>query len=374
MPAPNKPRRSRRAAYADVELELTRLTFRNYTPSVLLGNIAAISATLMMATQYADFWLWKLTWVMIVICCARTWYAFAFDERRSPQLTLHAARRQQRIWATVTILFSACMAACALYTFARHESIAESICIMGIFALTSAMSSRMTVQPRVLRNCGLIMLGSLAAALLLYADPLLARAGAMVCLFYAVIHSSAIDTKFEIAVEHLRLQHKLRELAERDPLTGLANRRHFEARLAGMCAEAQTFAVLYLDLDRFKRVNDAFGHPVGDVLLQRVGERISGLIRSSDLLARLGGDEFAILQHPVASEEHAQTLAARINRELALPFEIAGHQVEVGSSIGIRMASAKDCDPSRLLNQADQALYRVKQAGGGGFRIGEFQN
>jgi diguanylate cyclase (GGDEF)-like protein len=274
----------------------------------------------------------------------------------------------------MTILFSTCMAVCTLHTFARHEAIAGSLCIMGTFALTSAMSARTTFQPRVLQSCGLIMLGSLGAALLLYASPLLGRAGAMLCLFYAFIHFSAIGTKFEITVEHLRMQHKLRELAERDTLTGLANRRYFHTRLAELCAEISPFAVLYMDLDRFKRVNDTYGHAVGDILLQRVSGRLSALIRSTDLLARLGGDEFAILQHPVSQNSDAQALATRINQEIAIPFEIEGHQVEVGSSVGIRVVDDLEREPSRLLNLADQALYQVKQAGGGGFRIGEFQN
>jgi diguanylate cyclase (GGDEF)-like protein len=129
-----------------------------------------------------------------------------------------------------------------------------------------------------------------------------------------------------------------------------------------------------MDLDRFKRVNDTYGHAVGDILLQRVSGRLSALIRSTDLLARLGGDEFAILQHPVSQNSDAQALATRINQEIAIPFEIEGHQVEVGSSVGIRVVDDLEREPSRLLNLADQALYQVKQAGGGGFRIGEFQN
>jgi diguanylate cyclase (GGDEF)-like protein len=123
--------------------------------------------------------------------------------------------------------------------------------------------------------------------------------------------------------------------------------------------------VLYLDLDRFKSVNDTLGHPVGDALLCAVTERLGRLVRGTDTVARLGGDEFAILQVGAQQPTGAKALAARIIESLAQPFEIDGHQIVIGTSVGVALAPTDGREPDQLLKNADMALYRAKADGRG---------
>jgi diguanylate cyclase len=158
------------------------------------------------------------------------------------------------------------------------------------------------------------------------------------------------------------LSNKYRYDALHDALTGLPNRTHFQLRL-GEVAEKQPFAVLYLDFDRFKGVNDSFGHAVGDALLRAIATRLQGCLRPGDLVARLGGDEFAVLLLDPASEEDAVGVAERLIQTFAVPFEIDNHTLYCTSSIGVVLSEAERSSPEDVLRDADIAMYRAKAAG-----------
>jgi diguanylate cyclase (GGDEF)-like protein/PAS domain S-box-containing protein len=169
--------------------------------------------------------------------------------------------------------------------------------------------------------------------------------------------------------ERKAAEDKITLLARTDGLTGLANRSTFTERLSQAYAAAQRgalpFAILYLDLDKFKPVNDTFGHPIGDLLLQQVAQRLKSCTRESDLVARLGGDEFAILQGEIKEPANAGALAAKIQTALALPFSVNGNQINISVSIGISpyVAGNATAGAETMLAQADLALYRSKDAG-----------
>ncbi|WP_084413087.1 diguanylate cyclase domain-containing protein [Fulvimarina manganoxydans] len=164
---------------------------------------------------------------------------------------------------------------------------------------------------------------------------------------------------------------RLDQLARHDALTGLANRFAFEAALAARCAEAgpgtPRFALLYLDLDRFKEVNDLFGHPTGDELLCAVARRIEREVGTSDVVARLGGDEFGILVPKVGSKVHLDSLCRRIVAALATPFDISNQRVDVGVSIGLALSEGTVERAESIVRRADKALYRQKRAGRNGY-------
>jgi diguanylate cyclase (GGDEF)-like protein len=167
-------------------------------------------------------------------------------------------------------------------------------------------------------------------------------------------------------------ERKIAYLAHHDLLTGLANRALFRDQLRHAVTTtpaAKCFAMLCLDLDRFKAVNDSFGHPVGDALLLAVADRLRAAVRGGDTVARLGGDEFVILQLNVSDPSETIALARRIVAEIDKPFMIEGHLLSIGVSIGIAMASGERRNPEQLLKCADQALYHSKQAGRGTWRI-----
>ncbi|MET3525788.1 diguanylate cyclase (GGDEF)-like protein/PAS domain S-box-containing protein [Phenylobacterium koreense] len=169
-------------------------------------------------------------------------------------------------------------------------------------------------------------------------------------------------------------QEKMIHMARHDALTELPNRVLFRERLERVLADNRSpnqTAVLYIDLDGFKDVNDTAGHGAGDVLLRLVAQRLQRGVRSGDTVTRLGGDEFAIIQTQVRQGADAADLADRIVRDLAEPFEIEGRNIVIGASVGIALAPADASDPEELLRAADTALYRAKAEGKGAFRLFE---
>lgn len=161
----------------------------------------------------------------------------------------------------------------------------------------------------------------------------------------------------------------LRRQAMYDPLTGLPNRSMLidsvEKALEVARVSRRGAALLLLDLDRFKDVNDTFGHPFGDILLRDVGERLRGLIGTGDTVARLGGDEFAIIQCAPSDSVKAAALARRILTSLQQPFSLEGHVVEASASIGITLYPDHGTDAHVLLRRADVAMYAAKEANSG---------
>lgn len=168
--------------------------------------------------------------------------------------------------------------------------------------------------------------------------------------------------------EQRTFQHELARLALRDPLTGLANRLLFSDRLRAAVARLERrsgpIAVLLLDVDRFKGVNDSLGHSIGDQLLTKLGARLTESVRASDTVARLSGDEFAVLAEDLEFADGAQRLAERALAALQAPYEIeGGFTVTVTPSIGITVSANPAVTPDELMREADVALYAAKSAG-----------
>jgi len=178
----------------------------------------------------------------------------------------------------------------------------------------------------------------------------------------------------EDITERRRAEEEIAYLARHDALTDLANRRLFNEQLEEILTRHKgddSVAVLCLDIDRFKSVNDTLGHPIGDMLLKAAAERLRNCVRESDLIARLGGDEFAIVQVGVSQPTEATALSTRIIDAISAPYELDGHQVVVGMSVGIAVAPNDGSDAAQLLKNADMALYRAKADGRGVYRFFE---
>jgi len=173
--------------------------------------------------------------------------------------------------------------------------------------------------------------------------------------------------------ERLRTEEKMRTLAFNDPLTGLPNRTRFFDLLAMHTASLRDrdkfFAVLMIDLDRFKPVNDTLGHAAGDIILCKVADRLQSTLRDGDVVARLGGDEFAVLAPGQGGLAAAETLAARIVNVIGgEPFLYAGQSIHLGASVGLAWSQEDGDDPAELLRNADLALYAAKADGRATFR------
>ena len=170
-----------------------------------------------------------------------------------------------------------------------------------------------------------------------------------------------------------RLAEKLRFMAHHDALTRLPNRAMFHELLnytaAGLRTAENSFAVLFIDLDDFKNINDDLGHPAGDMLLKMVAQRLQKCVRSEDVICRLGGDEFAILQISSAHTAQVAAQAQRVIETLSEPYVLDGHRAMVSASIGIAMARPPAANADQLLKNADMALYRAKSEGRATYRF-----
>jgi diguanylate cyclase (GGDEF)-like protein len=176
-----------------------------------------------------------------------------------------------------------------------------------------------------------------------------------------------------IAIERKHAEDQLTHLAQFDTVTGLPNRHLFRDRLGQSLTQAQRserqVAVLFIDLDRFKAVNDTYGHAVGDTLLKQVAARLGECVRSGDTVARLSGDEFAVVLSGMAKADDAGMVAQKVVNALAAPFELDGHQAYISASIGVSLYPGDGDQVDTLLKNADTAMYRAKQQGRNGYQF-----
>ena len=201
-------------------------------------------------------------------------------------------------------------------------------------------------------------------------EALAARAiqdGAQDCLVSSELDPALLRRALAHAIERKRAEDELVHQALHDPLTGLPNRALFLDRL-GLALErsrrsGEPLAVLFLDFDNFKQVNDARGHAAGDRLLATLGDRLSGLLRPMDTIARFGGDEFTLLFEGLTSEREVVLIAERICQAAALPVDLDGSEVRVSVSVGISLVSDPDIWPETIIREADAAMYRAKEQG-----------
>jgi diguanylate cyclase (GGDEF)-like protein len=178
----------------------------------------------------------------------------------------------------------------------------------------------------------------------------------------------------EDITERRRAEIKIAHMARHDGLTDLHNRMWLRERLGHALSavhSGERLAVLYLDLDHFKSVNDTLGHPIGDELLKAVAGRLRRCVRDSDVIARIGGDEFAIVRTSLQDSQEASALAQRVCEAIRAPYDIDGHAVIVDTSVGISISPDDGVDPNELLKNADMALYGAKTDGRGTHRFFE---
>jgi diguanylate cyclase (GGDEF)-like protein len=199
------------------------------------------------------------------------------------------------------------------------------------------------------------------------------REGAQDVLVKGRVDERGLRRAVALAIERKRVETRLAHQALHDDLTGLPNRALFLDRLGQALSRlgrhSTSVAVLFLDLDRFKAVNDALGHAAGDELLRSVASRLASVLRAGDTAARLSGDEFAVLCEDVAGERHAVGVAERVAEALRAPFTLGDDEVYMRSSVGIALAVEGTEEPDGLLREADAAMYRAKERGGGVYEV-----
>jgi diguanylate cyclase (GGDEF)-like protein/PAS domain S-box-containing protein len=208
--------------------------------------------------------------------------------------------------------------------------------------------------------------------------------GALVVQTYSgAVHYTAADVELleyvsvpvAAAIERKQMQTRLEFSAQYDHLTGLPNRQLFNDRLNTALARArrskERLALLYLDLDRFKEINDTFGHAVGDRMLEAVAERLRSSVRESDTICRIGGDEFVVLLENIGETAHALLAADKVLAALRLPLVLENRSHRVRPSIGIALYPDHGKETPQLLSQADKAMYSAKRQGGNRYQVAE---
>lgn len=170
-------------------------------------------------------------------------------------------------------------------------------------------------------------------------------------------------------------EEELAHAATHDSLTGVANRSGFDAYLEAAITSSrktdQAFAILLIDLDKFKQVNDTLGHQVGDGVLKTVSERMRNVLRNSEIPARMGGDEFAVILPAPIKASMATDVAERLIKAISQPMRIEGTKTGVGASIGIALYKDTDLSADQVIQKADEALYQAKDNGRNGFVLAD---
>ena len=197
--------------------------------------------------------------------------------------------------------------------------------------------------------------------------------GRVIRLIYKRSPDGGWVTTLEDITERRRVEARIEHLAHYDALTNLPNRTLFQRHAEGLLLQTAevSFAILYIDIDEFKRINDSLGHLIGDEFLRGVSIRLQDAIGPQDFVARLGGDEFAVVQHGVSSEEDVNALAARIYAALRTPFDCRGHSLSADASIGIALAPQDGTELDQLIKNADLAMYGAKADGRHTYRFFE---
>lgn len=179
------------------------------------------------------------------------------------------------------------------------------------------------------------------------------------------------DELADLAESINKLTHRDKALkaANEDPLTGLANRRYLMQRLEAMLESKQPVALIFMDLDGFKPINDEFGHDVGDEALRTIADRLNACVRENDVLCRLGGDEFVILFSGLTDRKALGERADKIIEMIGMPMWIDGNRVRMGASLGIATSPEDAKDAEALINAADESMYAAKQGGKNAYRF-----
>lgn len=351
----------RRAISATTYVELVRSLLGTFVPGVVMGIMFIVIAG-MCARHSGDIVMLWLSVIGSVVSMVRAVVLTVFRSAVAKcGLDLEMAQSIELPIAASYLTFALTLGAFtarALVQSPVQDKTAVAALVVGYAAGVAAGAY---LRPWIAVPAMLLaVVPAIAACFWLGGAPPLVLAFLLTTLLAAGIAS--VVARYRDAVEMIEMRQRFASLAGLDPLTGLANRFALEDRFMNAVKARGGGDIIFhcFDLDRFKPVNDSFGHPVGDLLLQAVAKRLDRLLRPGDLAVRLGGDEFAVLQTGVQHADEGRLLARRIARSLADPYSIDGHEIRIGASVG--SASGRDHGPdlARLMVVADEQLYEVK--------------
>lgn len=284
-------------------------------------------------------------------------------------------RRWERRYAIGNYATALLLALLNVVAISAHDPLLHLLTVSLVFSFGAGVVSRTSVRPKICVISLLIATLPTIAALTLHAlrtspDTLHSELFVIEALIVAMITALSLQTVgylYRSAVEHHTARHDMAKLARTDALTGLSNRlllrELFQIHTATAVRAKSLVALHYLDLDGFKAINDRYGHPAGDALLEQVARRLETTVRADDVVSRLGGDEFIVLQVGIGDETEAELLARRLIREISKPYIVDDLSMSISVSVGIATAPKLGIELERLLACADAALYRAKAGG-----------
>ena len=349
-------------------VELVRSLFRTLPPAIIMTCAFAAVALLVMR-EADDTALAVLSLLGGITSLARIGVVLLLRGRaRDEALAVPDARRMERQFAMVYLSFAAML---GLFG-ARAFMVGLPAALIAVTALlvgyAAGVAAGISYRPWI--SIGAVLLAIVPTIAVTLATPSIdyrIAGGVLIVLLAGGIQS--MIGRFHYAAAGISMRRTFAALARRDSLTGLPNRLALAERftqIVGRKGDRGDIAVHCLDLDHFKPVNDSYGHPVGDLLLQAVAERLGRLLRSGDFAVRLGGDEFVIIQPRITDPSEADLFARRTVRLIAEPYRIGERTITIGTSIGFALASQQGIDLETLIAAADAALLRAKALGGGG--------
>jgi diguanylate cyclase (GGDEF)-like protein len=284
-----------------------------------------------------------------------------------PTLDAVRARELERLFAIPYLAFAAAFGAFSVRAFQVATAESHMLVVGLLFGYAAGVAAGTFLRPWIAIPSMILAVGPTSIVALTTPDSTYVAAGALLFLFLGAGVQSLLHT-YRIATTEITTRRTFATLARSDALTGLENRlslrEAFERALA-RGGRGKILAVHCLDLDRFKAVNDTYGHPVGDALLRAVSDRLRSVLREGDVAARIGGDEFVILQVGVGHIGEAHLQAHRVARAIAEPYSVMGHMLSIGTSIGYALHPQDGRDLDDLVSCADEALIRAKRHGGG---------
>jgi diguanylate cyclase (GGDEF)-like protein len=348
-------------------IELVASLFSTLLPTMIM-TVSFAGVGLLVARDAQDRGLLAITIIGSIAALCRLAVLLLHRGRAADdRLTLADARRFERRYAAAYIAFALVLGSFGARGFLVAGPSAHMLIVGLLFGYGAGVAAGLSLRPWISVPSVLLAIVPTAIVALCYADPIYRAAGILLALFLGGGVQSMIS-RYRSTARQVTMRRLFGTLARSDHLTSLPNRLSLRERFDEVARPGTApgmIAVHCLDLDRFKPVNDRYGHPTGDALLKAVSERLQSLLRRNDFAARIGGDEFVVVQTSLAQAGEAEMLARRIARAIVQPYAIDGHEIVIGTSIGYALSTAGGSDLDRLMTQADQALCAVKRSGGG---------
>jgi diguanylate cyclase (GGDEF)-like protein len=348
-------------------VELVRSLYRTVVPTSIIA-VSFVAVALLVSSQADDLALTRLAILGSISVSVRLLtLLFLRTEVSDVTLSVKRARHLERVFASSYLVFAMIFGMFSARAFMVANQDTQVLVIGLLVGYAAGVAAGIAYRPWISVAAMLLGVVPTIAITLSSSTPIYQALGLLLAVFLAGGIQSML-AHYCFASGGITMTQQFANMAQSDALTSLPNRFGLGARfneVTMMGRQSGDLAVHCLDLDRFKPVNDRYGHPVGDLLLQAVSERLSRTLRGSDFAARMGGDEFVIVQSGIGDATEAELLARRIVRVVSEPYRIGDFTITIGTSIGFALISGEGHALDKLIAAADEALLRAKLAGGG---------